>query len=105
MSSLEEIRGNATPDVVHRNNLEHGQQAITDIKTEQNARMDQIASNYKALADANKGTIPIDGAAFAKNAREALVGEGRDMYLPGTVSEILSRIEKSRQSGNALPAI
>lgn len=63
VGSMGEIRRRATPDIVQRNNLEHGQAGIDAIKSQDNADVLNIRAKYKALADANGGAIPIDTGA------------------------------------------
>src|SRR6202042_2181360 len=59
-SSIGEIRRRATPDIVQRNNLEHDQAAIDAIKTQDNDMTLDKRAKYKALTDANGGSVPID---------------------------------------------
>ena len=71
-ASLGEIRRRATPDIVQRNNLEHGQAAIDSIKTVDNGLVQDTRAKYKALADQNGGEMPIDTGAAATTADAAL---------------------------------
>lgn len=75
-SSLDEIRRRATPEIVGRNDIEHSQSAINAIKSEDNDAVMGIRQNYKDLADANGGDIPIDKESARNQARSQLKKEG-----------------------------
>ncbi len=63
VASMGEIRQRATPDIVQRNNQEHGQAIIDAIKAQDNQSVLDMRAKYKALADANGGDLPIDASA------------------------------------------
>jgi len=83
VASMGEIRRRATPDIVQRNNMEHGQANIDAIKQADNDRVLDIRSKYKALTDANGGTVPIDPGSFVNNVDDQLAKK----FLTKTASE------------------
>ena len=97
-ASMGEIRRRATPDIVGRSNLEHAQSVIDAIKSEDNARLLDIRSKYKTLADANGGALPLDTSSALQGIRSQL-DEG---FLNQTarnnpvVSEVLQQLESGR---------
>jgi hypothetical protein len=95
VANLETARREATPEVVQRDNVEHGQQAVDDVKAMDNARMDDISAKYKKLADANGGKMPIDGRAWVDSADAQLAEESRDIFLPENVRKLMDRVRGS----------
>lgn len=59
-SSMGEIRRQAGPDIVQRSTPENAQAAIDAVKTLDNSVVTDTRAKYKALADQNGGTMPID---------------------------------------------
>jgi hypothetical protein len=93
-----EIRRRATPEIVQRSNAEHGQANIDSIKAYDNASVLDMRAKYKALADANGGSVPLDTS-------QALAGirAGFDKgFLNKTarqnpvVSEVLDNLESGK---------
>ena len=82
-ASISEIRRQATPDIVQRTNAEHDQAVIDAIKANDNAMVMDTRAKYKALADANGGSIPIDTGA-AIGGIESQLGHN---YLTETANE------------------
>jgi hypothetical protein len=93
VDNIQEIRREATPNAVQRSNVEHGQAAIDEIKTMDNARMDAISGKYKKLADANGGNMPVDGTTWVDNADAALAKANREDYVPGPVRKIMDKVK------------
>ena len=97
-ASMGEIRRRATPDIVHRSNIEHAQAAIDAIKTEDNAAILDTRAKYKALSDANGGALPLDTTQALAGIKSGL-NEGflnktaRDNPI---VSEVLEQLESGR---------
>lgn len=100
VESMGEIRRRATPDIVQRNNLEHGQANIDSIKTLDNAAVTDIRAKYKALADANGGAMPIDTGTAAAEADSAL----KKGYLAKLVEDhsVLGPIMERLRSGEPM---
>lgn len=95
VDNIQEIRREATPNTVQRSNVEHGQAAIDDIKTMDNARMNAISAKYKALSDANGGTMPVDGTTWVDNADAALAKANREDYVPAPVRKIMDKVKNA----------
>jgi len=72
-----EIRRQAVPDVLQRNNRDHGQAAIDEIKQKDNELVLDTRAKYKALADKNGGDMPMDKGEAARAAD----GELKKGYL------------------------
>jgi hypothetical protein len=68
VASESEIRARAVPDVLQRNNREHGQAAIDEIKQKDNELVLDTRAKYKALADKNGGDMPMDKGEAARAA-------------------------------------
>lgn len=83
VASIGEIQRRATPDIVQRNNAEHGQAAVDAIKSADNASVLDIRSKYKALEQANGGSIPIDAGSFVGKVDDQLASK----FLTKTASE------------------
>jgi hypothetical protein len=99
-ASMGEIRRQATPDIVQRNNLEHDQAAIDAIKTQDNQMILTNRANYKALSDANGGAMPIDTGATI-NGIDTQLQRG---YLTSTAQNngVVSSVMNDLRSGNPI---
>jgi hypothetical protein len=94
-ASMGEIRRQATPDIVQRNNAEHGQAAIDAIKNQDNNTVTDIRAKYQALADANGGDMPIDAGSTLNNInarlkKGSLRNTARDN---GVISEVMDNLQ------------
>jgi hypothetical protein len=97
-SSMGEIRRRATPDIVQRSNVEHGQAAIDAIKTQDNAAILDTRAKYKALSDANGGALPIDTSQALSGIKTEL-DKGflnKTARADPVVSEVLEGLESGR---------
>jgi hypothetical protein len=94
VASMGEIRQRATPDIVQRDNQEHGQAIIDAIKDQDNRAVLDIRAKYKALADANGGDLPIDtGATLDKINQKLKKGALRNIAKNnGVISEVMSNL-------------
>lgn len=93
------IRDRVAPDVTDTNHVDNGAALIDSYGKMNAAREAEVSANYKALADANDGNIPVDGKAFAK-AVDNTLGNGlvnKREFLPATVERIVQRIGDSDQ--------
>ena len=99
-ASMGEIRRRATPDIVQRSNIEHGQTAIDAIKTEDNAAILDTRAKYQALANANGGALPLDTSQALQSIRTQL-NQG---FLNKTAREnpVVSEVLDQMQSGQPL---
>lgn len=98
VSSMGEVRRQATPDVVQMNNSEHGQAAVDSIKNMDNQRILDIRSKYKALADANGGAIPIDSGSAISGIDAQLQNKflTKTAKQNGTVSEVMDSLRSGQ---------
>jgi hypothetical protein len=96
-SSMGEIRRRANPDIVQRTTPENAQAAIDAIKTQDNAAILDTRAKYKALADANGGTVPLD----ASSAMQGIQNDLNKGFLNRTarenpvVGDVLNRLENN----------
>lgn len=99
-SSMGEIRRRATPDIVQRSNAEHGQANIDAIKAQDNATVLDMREKYKALEEANGGSMPLD-------TRQALSGIQEDLskkLLTKTAekNDVISEVLDKLRSGTPM---
>ncbi len=97
IENVNAIRERVAPDVTDTNHVDNGAALIDSYAKMNAAREAAVSANYKALADANNGNIPVDGKAFAAAANKAL-GSGlvnKREFLPATVERIVQRIGDS----------
>ncbi|MDE1998041.1 MAG: hypothetical protein KGI52_03825, partial [Burkholderiales bacterium] len=95
--NLDAIRQNVAPNVAAVDTTQHGQTLIDAYKTVDAARQADIASKYKALEDANGGSFPLDGQAFARASRAALDKALKAGSVPADIESSLSQFENGRQ--------
>lgn len=99
IQNINAIRDRVAPQVTDVNHVDNGAALIDTYKTLQAAREAQVSANYKALADANNGAIPVDGKAFVADVNQKL-GSGlvnKREFLPSSVENIVQRIGNSEQ--------
>lgn len=99
IQNVNAIRDRIAPDVTDTNHVDNGAALIDSYNKMNAAREAEVSANYKALADANDGNIPVDGKAFAAGVDKAL-GNGlvnQRKFLPPTVEGIVQRIGDSDQ--------
>lgn len=99
-ASMGEIRRKATPEIVQRTNPEHDQAVIDAIKTQDNAAVLDTRAKYKALSDANGGTIPIDTGATIGDITQKL----KKGYLTKTAQSngVISSVMDDLDSGKPI---
>lgn len=97
-ASMGEIQRRATPDIVQRDNEEHGQAAVSTIKDQINQNILDTRAKYKALADANGGEMPLDTSAAVNEITPVL----KKKSLRKTVEQhpVLSEIMDSLRNGD-----
>lgn len=97
-SSMGEIRRRATPDIVQRSNAEHGQANIDAIKTQDNAAILDMRAKYKALEDANGGSMPLDTtqalAGIQDNLAKKLLTKTAEKN--DVISEVLDKLRSGK---------
>ncbi len=99
IGNIEAFRDRVAPDLKTATGPALGDHII-DAYTDMTAKAEaQVNANYKALADANGGSIPINGKAFAQSTQNAL-GKGLvnyDEFLPSKIKNMVTRIGESEQ--------
>jgi hypothetical protein len=98
VNRLQEVRREAAPDVVARNNTEHGQQAVSDAKRMANDRLDAIDGAYQEARDAYKresggADLEFDGNDLLSKSAANLEESGRADFLPSSVQTLLNKIK------------
>ncbi len=88
-AKLENMKKVVAPDVSVADNYEAGQNLIASIQNKVDANRAATSSAYKTLADANGGKIPIDGIAFADQAKAELDTQMKGEFLPTQYSKLL----------------
>lgn len=96
IDNLDELRREASPNVVGNDPIQNGQQLIDSYKTIDEAANAEINAAYKAARDANGGDLPMDGNAFTASADSALKKNMKARYLP---SEIAADLAEIRETG------
>lgn len=91
VSRYADIRRDAAPTTVGNDAIQNGQQVVDALKAYDEPVRADIKAKYQALADANGGTIPVDGKLFATQAHDALVSNNSDVFLPKEVQTLMDR--------------
>lgn len=90
VQNVDALRDQAAPDVKATNHVENGQSLVDSYKTMDEAAQADISAKYKALADANGGTLPLDGKAFAAAADAALAKNLKSNHVPAGIAADLT---------------
>jgi hypothetical protein len=99
IDNLDEIRRQASPNVVAADHIQNGQGLIDAYKAYDAPQRERITAMYKALEDANGGQLPINAAGFVKAADAALAKKLKTRYLP---SEIAGDLAEFREGGGMM---
>lgn len=94
--NIDAIRDAAAPDVKGANHVENGQALLDSYKSVDEVARADISAKYKALADANGGSLPVNGQDFVASADAALAKQMKGRYVP---KEIAADLENFRQGG------
>lgn len=97
IDNLDEIRRTAAPDAVGNDHIQNGQALLDKYKAYDAPIKAQVSANYKALADANGGDLPVDGVSFADAADAALKKNMKAPFLPSGVRTILNNVRDEGQ--------
>lgn len=88
--NLDVIRSRVAPDVAYTNDLQRGQAQIDAYKAMDETVRADIAAKYKALSDANGGSLPVSGQTFVQAADQALKKQMKGRYVPSQVEADLN---------------
>ena len=84
--NMDAIRASAAPDVSPTASLvDHGQTLIDAYKHMDEPIKADISAKYKALSDANGGSLPVNGQDFVASADAALAKQMKGRYVPDAV--------------------
>lgn len=96
-ANMDSIRASAAPDVPSSASVvDHGQALLDAYKTKDAATSADISAKYKALSDANGGSLPVNGTDFVASADAALSKQMKGRYVP---KEVAADMEQFRQGG------
>jgi len=96
--NIDSIRASGAPDIpATADHIDHGQTLITAYKTKDAAASADVTARYKALTDANGGTLPMDGQTFAANTEAALSKQLKTGSVPADLQSALNEFKNGRQ--------
>jgi hypothetical protein len=95
--ALDTIRRNASPTSVGNDYIENGRAAVDALKQYDEPIRADVSAKYKALADANGGSMPVDGRSFVDKADADLKAQNKARYLP---PEVRSTLDDLREGGD-----
>ena len=97
VQNLNAIRDTSAPNAVAPDHITAGQTAIDALAQKNQALTDATSKAYKALEDANGGTLPLDGQSFAVDANKALGKNMKGAFLPREIQGILEEFQTGEQ--------
>jgi hypothetical protein len=97
VDALDNIRREASPTTVGNDYIENGRSAVDALKQYDEPIQADIRAKYKALADANGGSMPVDGTSFVNQADADLKTQMKARYLP---SEVRGTLDDLREGGD-----
>ena len=96
--ALDNIRQEAAPGAVQNSPIENGQIAVDSLKAYDEPIQADIRAKYKALTDANGGSVPIDPGTFLGKVDAAL----KKNYLTDSVPPAAAELLRSVRNGEPL---
>ncbi len=96
--AIDTIRRDASPTTVHNNVIQNGQTVVDSLKSYDEPVQANIRAKYKALEDANGGTLPIDTGNFVSNVDATL----KRRFLTGSVPAAGKELLESLRAGEPL---
>lgn len=96
-ANLDAIQQVAAPAVADADHIASGQSLIDTYKAKDAALNDTIRTQYKALEDANGGSLPLDGGSFVSSAEAALKQKMKGAFLPPEIQSVMSDIKDGGQ--------
>lgn len=102
IGALDDTRAEASPNSVQNNARQHGQTAVDQYKLYDEPIKADITAKYKALADANGGTIPIDQSAAWENAQADMRRENVETFLPDKIRSMIENAQEQPFTANTL---
>jgi hypothetical protein len=90
-ANAEAIRAQAAPDVPSSASMiDHGQTLLDAYKQMDAPIRADISAKYKALSDANGGTLPLNGSDFVQSADQALQKANKGYFVPAEVKSLMA---------------
>jgi len=97
-ANMDAIRSTAAPDIpATASHIDHGQTLLDAYKTKDAAASADVTAKYKALTDANGGSLPMDGQAFVANTEAALSKGLKTGSVPADLQSALNEFKNGRQ--------
>lgn len=97
VQNIAAMKKDFAPDARSTNSYEASQNLIGSLQSQVEGNKANISDLYKKLADANGGSLPLDGQTFAIKANEALGGlTGKAEFLPAPIQSILNRLQQNK---------
>jgi hypothetical protein len=96
--AIDNVRREAAPGTVQNDPIQNGQIAVDALKAYDAPIKADIQAKYKALVDANGGTVPIDTGAFLTNVTQAL----KKQYLTDSVPPAGAELLRGLKDGEPL---
>jgi hypothetical protein len=96
--ALDNIRQEAGPTTVQNNPIQNGQIAVDALKAYDQPIKADISAKYKALTDANGGSVPLDTGQFLSNVDAQL----KKQYLTDSVPPAAKSLLNSLRDGEPL---
>jgi hypothetical protein len=90
--ALDEIRREASPGAVQNSPIDNGQIAVDSLKAYDEPVQADIRAKYKALTDANGGSVPIDPGTFLGKVDTALKKNYLTNSVPPAAAELLNGV-------------
>ena len=92
IDAIDNIRREASPTTVGNDAIQNGQQVVDALKAYDEPIKADIAAKYKALIDANGGTVPMDTGALVDNVDKLLKKNYLTASLPPPAQELMSSL-------------
>lgn len=90
-ANMDAIRTQAAPDVpTSASMIDHGQALLDAYKQMDAPIRADISAKYKALSDANGGTLPLNGQDFVNAADAALQKSNKGYFVPAEVKSLMA---------------
>jgi hypothetical protein len=92
VEAIDTIRRDASPTTVHNDAIQNGQTVVDALKAHDEPVQADIREKYKALTDANGGSMPIDTGSFLSTVDAALKKQYLTKSVPAGAAELLDSL-------------
>ena len=97
VQNFDALRDKVAPDIQAGNNQEAASHIINSLQTLDEGMKSKTSALYKALEDANGGSLPMDGVTFASQANQALDKSMKGAFLPPQLQGILNKFQSGER--------